>query len=75
MAPRHETAGSAVFVSVCVCEGGSMSEFLVCVSGALVWVSCVCLVGEGGVVPLQLLLSAGPLLVLRLAALLVFAAL
>ena len=36
---------------------------------------CVCLVGKCGVVPLQLLLSAGPLLVLLLGSLLVFAAL
>lgn len=35
----------------------------------------VVLVGEGGVVPLQLLLSAGPLLVLWLGALLILAAL
>lgn len=49
----------------------------VCVRGR----ACVCprarvvLVGEGGVVPLQLLLSVRPLLVLRLAALVVLAAL
>lgn len=52
----------------CVCE--SLRRVLqLCVS------ICVVLVSEGGVVPLQLLLSAGPLLVLRLAALLIFAAL
>lgn len=76
MAPRHETAGRGV------CDAVSECELVMCVS-ELVWCVCVCvfvgvvfvLVGEGGVVPLQLLLSARPLLVLRLAALLVFAAL
>lgn len=42
-----------------------------CEEGARCWVG---LVSESGVVPLQLLLSAGPLLVLRFGALLVLAA-
>lgn len=46
----------------------------VCVSEH-VWGAWCVSVGEGGVVPLQLLLSAGPLLVFWLTALLVLAAL
>lgn len=68
----------------CVCVWSSECKLVVCVWESLCLVlqvcwcvyMCVCviLVGEGGVVPLQLLLSACPLLVLRLCALLVFAA-